>query len=209
MNEESNTCSVPVFSSSFRPLNTDSVRHASHENVMQVIHRATTAHHINTSCQRKVNNEHSHHSHVSSVSAASSMTIPSFSSNVLYSSSGAPVTLPQSVFSAPTSCQVDTPVWTAVSTVNSRMYYNNRINNELTNFDFMPLVHSKVKMCRSVRSDTLNNEPAVYGTTVFHGITASNEMRTHQTMKLNNEPAVYGTIDFCSSSESCNRIMCE
>ena len=57
------------------------------------------------------------------------------------------------------------------------MYSNNLINNELTNFDFMPLVHSKVKTYRFVRSDTPINEPAVYGITAIRGNTASNEMK--------------------------------
>ena len=76
------------------------------------------------------------------------------------------------------------------------MYYNNRIVNELTNSDFMPLVRSKVKTCSSVHSDTLNNEPVMYGTSTFRGNTASNEMRIYRTMTLNNEPLVYGYYRF-------------
>ena len=82
------------------------------------------------------------------------------------------------------------------------MYYNNRINKELTNFDFMRLVHSKVKMFRSMRSDALNNEPAVYGTNVLRGNTVSNKMRTHQTINLTNVPAVYGTAAFRDNTAS-------
>ena len=44
------------------------------------------------------------------------------------------------------------------------------------NFEFMSLVHSKVKPCHSARSDTLNNEPPVYGTIAFYGNTAFNDM---------------------------------
>ena len=57
LNEEITHCSVPVFSSSFLPLITDSVGHASRANVMQVVHGAANVNHINTSCQRNLNNE--------------------------------------------------------------------------------------------------------------------------------------------------------
>ena len=133
LNVEINPCSVPVFSLSFLLLNTDSVGHASRENMTQVDQGAANEHHINTSCQCNLNNKNSHHAYIGSFSAAWSMTIRFFSGNVLYNHKEALKMPPQSVFSAPTSRQVDTPVWTAVSTVNSCMYSNNQINNDLTN----------------------------------------------------------------------------
>ena len=95
---------------SFLPLNTDFVGQASRENVTQVVHGAANAHHINTSCQRNLNNENSHHAHAGSSSPSLSMTFPTFSGNVLYNRKGALISPPQSFFSAPTSCQVDTHV---------------------------------------------------------------------------------------------------
>ena len=55
LNEVSNLCSVPVFSSYFLPLNTDSVGHALLANVMQVVQGAANAHHLYTACL-KLNN---------------------------------------------------------------------------------------------------------------------------------------------------------
>ena len=61
------------------------------------------------------------------------------------------------MFSAPTSCQTDMPVWTAVSTVHSQMYPNNHIGHELYNFNFIAIVHSKVKSA-SLKA-TIESEP--------------------------------------------------
>ena len=97
-----------------------------------------------------------------------------------------PLTSTRVMFSAPTSCQTDTPVWTAVSTVHSTMYSNNGISHELTNFNFVPLVHLKVKstssMCRDVA--TIEPEPAGPVISTFHGNTALNDSEKYFTRKL-------------------------
>ena len=83
-------------------------------------------------------------------SDTSSLNTPACSRNVLQNPTCVPLAPTRVTFSAHTSCQIDTPVWTAISTVSSYMYSNNRINHELTNFDVVHLVHSKVYSVRDV-----------------------------------------------------------
>ena len=138
-----------------------------------------------------------------------SMNIPALSRNVLQTHACAPLAPLRVMFLAPTLCLTDTPVWTAVSTVNSRMYYNNRINNELTNFDFMPLAHSKVKTCCSMSIDALiiEPEPAWLVFSAFREHTSPNDSETYQALNLhlNIETAGFVNPVFCGNTALMTR----
>ena len=102
-------------------------------------------------------------------------------------------------FSAPTSCQTDTPVWTAVSTVHSQMYPNNDISHELSNFNFIPLVHSKVKSASSKSRyvATIESEPET------ETYPTKNLPRTNELFQLV-KPAVRGTLACNEPVGLCN-----
>ena len=114
-----------------------------------VVHKAANFHPFYTSKQSTLNNENSNRVHDGIFSAALTMNIPAFSGNVLQNHMGVPPTpLHMFFFQHPRHVRlIRQYVWTAVNTINSRMYYNNRINHELTNFDFIPLGDSEVKTC--------------------------------------------------------------
>ena len=165
------------FVSSFLPLNSVSVQNWPRTCAMRVLHGAANFHTNFSSQTCTLNNEKTARVHGVTPSDTSSLNTPAFSRNVLQNPACAPPAPPRVVFSAPTSCQTDTPVWTAINKVSRSMYSNNCINHELTNFNFVPLVHSKVKSTCSMSRDAAIIEPEPAGPVIsaFRGNTALND----------------------------------
>ena len=181
LNTRGNPSGTPVFASSFLPLKSVSVQNPPRACVTRVLHGAADFHHNFTSQHCTLTNEKTARVHGVIPSDTSSLNTPACSRNVLQNPACAHLAPTHAVFSPPTSCQTDTHVWTAISTVNSHMYCNNRINHELTNFDFMPLVDSKVNTSRSMRSDVVIIEPEPAGPVIsaFCGNTSLNDSETY------------------------------
>ena len=177
---------MPVFASSFLPLNSVSVQNQPLTCVMWVLHGAANFHTNFTSQTCTLNNEKTARVHDDIPSDTSSLTTPACSRNVLQNPMRVCLAPTCVTFSAPTSCQTDTPVWTAISTVSSSMYSNNRINHELIKFNFVPLVHSKVKhICFMSRNAAIiEPEPAGPIISAFRGNTTPNDSENYQTRNL-------------------------
>ena len=180
--------------SSFLPSHNVSVYNPSRPCMMRVLHGAANQHSnftpICTSYNQKITCVHG-----VTLLDASSLNNTTCSRTTLPERTRAHIAHTSVKFSAPTSCQTDTPV----STVHSQMYPSHDIGHELYNFNFTPIVHSKVKSAslKSRYAAIVEPEP---------------EMETYLTKDLprNNEPfrlvkpAVCGTLACNEPVGLCN-----
>ena len=121
LNDRGNPSGTPAFASSFLPLNGVSVQNQPRTCATRVLHRAANFHTNFTSQTCTLNNEKTARVHGVTPSDTSSLNTSACSRNVLQNHTNLPLAPTHVTFSAPTSCQTDIPVWTAISTVISSM----------------------------------------------------------------------------------------